>query len=280
MLEELSQYKTYLVPISEIWIDSGFNVRDPFLPEAVRSLAQSISDNGGHPLGLMYPLIIQPWTQQPGFNYKLLAGFRRMAAVKQLRWTSVPCKVMPDDLSKFEADKINYIENLERKDLNIVEEARGIQKLFPHGESIKEIAREIRRDMEWVRRRVLLLQMPVEVQKHFESGRLAQSDLNELIPWVSDPLTVISIAKRILDSKLKPPEERKRVKNELFQARKRNPHHVRRTKAEISDMISYLWGRKPPISGLPTRILAWCAGSITTEELKRDIETHIEDANE
>jgi ParB family chromosome partitioning protein len=243
-------------------------------------MAQSISDNGGHPLGLMYPLIIQPWTKQPGFNYKLLAGFRRMAAVRQLHWTSVPCKVMPDDLSKFEADKINYIENLERKDLNIVEEARGIQKLFPHGESVKEIAHEIRRDTEWVRRRVLLSQMPIEVQKHFESGRLVQSDLNKLTPWVSDPFTVISIAKRILDSKLKPLEEQRKVKNELFQARKRNLRHPRRTKAEMSDMISYLWGQKPPISGLHTRILAWCSGSITTEELKRDIETHIEDANE
>ena len=279
MLEELSQYATKLVPIKEIWVSPNFNCRNPFTPESVVKTAKSIADMGGFPFGLQVPLIVQPWSERSyfeipdGLNYRLLAGHRRLMAVKQLQWDRVPSRLTPDDISEHEAKKINYIENLEREDLNMFEEALGIQKLFPNGETAKVIAQEICRDISWVKRRLVLLRLPLEIQKHFESKRLILADLDVIAPWINDLVSAVAVANRLLDLKLESKEVQQKVKNQLYQTRKPHLRHPRKTKGEIAEIIAYLYDKQ--LNGLPIRVAAWCAGEITTKELKQDIEDEV-----
>ena len=98
-----------------------------FTLESINELAQSIKQDG-----LNFPLVVQPWHG----GYRLICGFRRYQAIATiLKWTKIPVMIR-SDLSDAEAQRLNLSENLERKNLNILEEARALQKIYPEGISL------------------------------------------------------------------------------------------------------------------------------------------------
>lgn len=261
LVKELSQYKTYAIPMVDIWVDPKFNCRDMFLPDAVKKLADSIATDG-----LQYPVIVRPFTEHPPHQYQLVAGFRRHAAFRLLKRDEIPAMVTEKEITDFEAHKLNLLENLERKDLNILEEARGIRHIFPHGENITTIARELGRERPWVYRRLALLELPIEVQYMVASERLNQHELDLLLALKSeDEETINKKAKELLAAK-------KEGRSKAFIRDNKKGKFVddrRRTKGQIADMIAIMFGMG--ISGLPARVAAWCAGNISDEELKSDM---------
>jgi len=263
-MEILPEYTAYATPMSQVWIDPLFNCRGRFTPESVEALAKSIRDTG-----LQFPVIVQPWNENPGYCYRLVAGFRRFEACRLLHMGQIPAMVTESDLSEFEAHKLNLIENLERQDLNILEEAKGIKHLFPLSQSPGEIAKELKRPRQWVYRRLGLLDLPYEVQLMFASGRLAQSDLDSVLPYRDDSKDALTAAQRLLEARKVGPVEMQKARTLL--RRGRRVSDSRRKKAEISEMIDLMF--KMGLSGLPTRVAAWCAGTITTEKLIRDLKS-------
>lgn len=258
-VKELSQYKTYGVPMAAIWVDPKFNCRDTFLPDTVKKLADSIAAEG-----LQYPVIVRPYDCPP-HQYQLVAGFRRFAAFKLLKRDEIPAMVT-EALTDFDAHKLNLLENLERQDLNILEEARGIRHLFPNGENATTIARELGRPRPWVYRRTALLELPVEVQYMVASERLVQNELDILLSLKTEDEEVIRRkANDLLDAK-------KRGESKKWVRENRQGRFVadtRRTKAQVADMIAFMFSLG--ISGLPSRVAAWCSGNISDEELKSDL---------
>lgn len=262
-MKELSQYRTFAIPTASIWVDPKFNCRDTFLPDAVKKLADSIAADG-----LQYPVIVRPLdaTAHPPHEYQLVAGFRRFAAFRLLKRDEIPAMVTEKEITDFEAHKLNLLENLERQDLNILEEARGIRHIFPNGENCTTIARELGRERPWVYRRVALLELPVEVQYMVASERLNQQELDLLLALKSeDDETIIKKARELLAAK------KEGRSKEFIRTNKRGKFVVdrRRTKGQIADMIAIMFSMG--ISGLPARVAAWCAGNITDEELKSDM---------
>ena len=75
---------------------------------------------------------------------------------------------------------LNLVENLQRKSLNILEEARAIQNLYPKGASVREAARELKQPTNWVHIRVRLLRMPEAIQQKAAAGLLSQANLETL----------------------------------------------------------------------------------------------------
>jgi len=261
-VKSLPEYNAYAISMSQVWIDPFFNCRGRFTPESVEALAKSIRDTG-----LQFPVIIQPWDKNPGYCYRLVAGFRRFEACRLLHMGEIPAMVTECDLSEFEAHKLNLIENLERQDLNILEEAKGIRHLFPLSESPGEIAKELKRPRQWVYRRLGLLDLPYAVQMMFASGRLAQSDLDAVLPYRDDPKTAQTAAQRLLEARQKSPAEMRKVRRQLHRGRRVSDS--RRKKAEIAEMIDLMF--EMGISDLPPRVAAWCAGTISTEKLVGDL---------
>jgi len=259
-MKELSQYKTWAVPVAEIWIDPKFNCRDTFLPDTVRKLADSIVTEG-----LQYPVIVRPYEALP-HRYQLVAGFRRFAAFKLLKRTEIPAMVT-DALTDYEAHKLNLLENLERKDLNILEEARGIRHLFPNGESDGVIAKELGRTPPWVHRRTALLNLPVEVQYMVASERLVQVETDWLISLLTyhDDEVILKKAYELLDAK-RTGKIRKFIRENRVG---KTVPDTRRTKGQVADMIAFMFSLN--IDGLPPRVAAWCAGTISDEDLKSDL---------
>ena len=183
-MQRLEQYDTYPLPLDRIWYDADFNCRGQFTLESVMDLAANIRLRGGgvELKGLDFPVVVQPLAdvggEKPaGFDYRLLAGHRRFKAVQTfLKWPCIPSMIRPG-LSDREARMLNFVENLERKDLNVLQEARALGRLFPEGISLRAAAAEIKRPTRWVHARLRLLTLPEEVQELAASGLLAMCNV-------------------------------------------------------------------------------------------------------
>jgi ParB family chromosome partitioning protein len=107
-----------LVPIEQIFRDEN-QPRKEFDKEKLNELSQSIIKNG-----LIQPLIIRPKNDA---GYVIVAGERRWRASQLANLKTIPCLMLPVDLDK---DEVSLIENIQREDLKISEEATAYQKLI------------------------------------------------------------------------------------------------------------------------------------------------------
>jgi len=259
-MKRLEQYDVFSLPVSEVFYDADFNCRGAFTLQSVQELAQSIDE-----LGLRFPVVVQPAEEVEGFEHerfrwRLIAGHRRYRAVTTfLKWTEIPATVWRGMMDR-QARLFNFTENLERQDLNVLEEARALGRLFPEGAALREAARELKRHTRWVQARLRLLKLPEEVQIRVAAGTLSLVDVEVL-------------------SRLETPGEQIKAANNIAKAKRRGRHpsetkldrkfRYRKTKAQINRMIAELM--EHGLDGLTTRALAWAAGSIGDDDFEEDI---------
>ena len=259
-MKRLEQYDVFSLPVSQVYYDADFNCRGQFTLQSVEELAQSIDE-----LGLQFPTVVQPTEEvegfaHEGFRWRLIAGHRRFQAVTTfLKWDEIPATVW-SGLTDRQARMFNFTENLERKDLNVLEEARALGRLFPQGTSLREAARELKRHTRWVQVRFRLLRLPEEVQIKVAAGTLSLVDMEAVAQFET-------------------PEEQIKAANDIAKAKRRGRHpsetkpgrsfRYRKTKAQINRMIATLM--EHGLDGLTTRALAWAAGSISDDEFEEDI---------
>lgn len=260
-MSRLERYDAYPIPASDIYFDPDFNCRGDFTLESVADLAASIRETG-----LKFPLVVQPWDgPQP---YRLVAGHRRFRAMTvHLKAETIPCMVA-DGLDEFEARKLNLLENLERKDLNILEEALAIRRLFPQG-TCRSIGEAVKRPPQWVNIRLQLLDLPEKVQQMAAAGLLKYSDIEALHRMEGKPSLKTKAAERAMESRSKHKQRRPRVGSLLYKA----PTKVR-SKNAINKLVERLL--LAGVTGLAPRVGAWCAGEIGDEELEDDIQQVLE----
>lgn len=98
-----------------------------------------------------------------GKSYEIVAGHRRRRAAEAVGFEVVPCLVKAID--DREALEMLVVENLEREELDPVEEARGVRHLLDAGMTAEEIASRIKRQLRWVRTRQLILDLPGDAQE-------------------------------------------------------------------------------------------------------------------
>ena len=117
-LENKKDNGLLLIPIEKIFRDEN-QPRKEFDKEKIEELAQSISKNG-----LIQPLIL---TKNDNDSYTLVAGERRWRAAQIANLKILPSLLLPTDLDK---DEISLIENIQRENLKVTEEAQAYQKLI------------------------------------------------------------------------------------------------------------------------------------------------------
>jgi len=255
----VSEYKAVQIPIADILVDSDFNCRGAFTLLSVKELADSITEVGR----LICPVIVQPWNKG-GFKYRLIVGFRRMRAVTFfLKWTEILAHVA--DVTEHEARLLNLTENLERKNLNLLEEAMGMRNLHPEGLTVAQAKIELKKSSTWVRARLALLRMSPTIQQQAAAGLLTATDILELIPMTTDEQ--LAFTRKMIEHRARP----------KFRA----PGMGRRPRPaalQIQNMVRRMlqWG----IDGLPTRALAWAAGTVSTEDLMKDIKIVVQKLRE
>ena len=164
------------VKMVEILMDEDFNCRGAIAPIDVVDLAKDIERQG-----LIQPITVAPLTEPVnGKLFKLLAGHRRFKAHIVLKKETILATVRDEPMSEIDARAINLAENLMRKDLNVLQEARAIRHFFILGLTETEVAQKLGQSRGWVQIRAMLLKLPNEVQKEVESGMISHTNVREL----------------------------------------------------------------------------------------------------
>ncbi len=157
--------------------------------KGLEELAASIKEKG-----VLQPLLVRELT--PGL-YELVAGERRYQAAKLAGLEKVP--VIVKDLSPQEALELALIENLQREDLNPIEEARGYARLMEEfGLTQEEVAQKVGKSRAAVANTLRLLKLPVDLQEDVLEGRLSAGHARALLA-----LDDLQLMRRLRDEILK-----------------------------------------------------------------------------
>lgn len=153
--------KVVLLPIGQIH-KSPHQPRGSFDEEALQDLARSIEANG-----LLQPVTVR--RTAPG-SYELVAGERRTLAFKRLGRNEIPAII--EECTPEQSAVFALLENLQRRDLNYFEEARGIEKLMAeYGLTQIQVCQRIGKAQSTVANKLRLLRFPLDLQqKMMESG--------------------------------------------------------------------------------------------------------------
>ncbi len=166
--------------------------RKQFDESALSELADSIKEHG-----VLQPLIVRPLSSG---SYQLVAGERRFRASRMAGLSEVP--VIIRELSDAQSMEIALIENLQREDLNPVEEALGYVSLMNEFNMTQDdVARRVGKSRSAVANAVRLLNLPEPVLKMVEAGDISQGHARALLAF-DDEEQCISIASQIVKNGL------------------------------------------------------------------------------
>ncbi|BDG61864.1 ParB/RepB/Spo0J family partition protein [Caldinitratiruptor microaerophilus] len=159
--------------------------RKAFAPEALEELAASIREHG-----VVQPVLVRPVDG----GYELVAGERRWRAARAAGLERIPAVVR--EITPAKAMEIALIENLQREDLNPLEEAEAYRVLLEeHGLSHEELARRLGKSRPQISNTLRLLQLPQPVQALVASGVLSMGHAKVLL-GVEDPQRQAELATR------------------------------------------------------------------------------------
>lgn len=146
--------------------------------------------------GILQPLLVR-WDAVLK-RLMIVCGERRWLASKELKQEKVPCRVIDWEISPKELLALQLTENLQREDMNPIDEARGLQRLQELlGCSREALAMKAHRSPSSICRAFKLLELPVEVQSLVEVGQLPESIAAEL-HRCTDPLVQLNLAEKVV----------------------------------------------------------------------------------
>ena len=186
-----SMVTTQTLPINDI-IPNKEQPRKTFDEVALQELADSIKQHG-----VLQPLLVRPLTTG---GYQLVAGERRWRASRLAQLKEVP--VIIKELSDTEAMEIAIIENLQREDLNPIEEAEGLQALIDKcGYTQEEVAVSVGKSRPAITNALRLLRLPKEVRQMTKDGDISAGHARALLAFDNEAM-MYECAKQIVEKKL------------------------------------------------------------------------------
>ena len=160
--------------------------RKVFSDEAIAALADSIRE-----YGVLQPILVRPLGTG---MYQIVAGERRWRAARMLGLDEVPVNIK--ELSDLEAMQIAIVENLQRENLNPLEEASGYSELIEKfGMTQEKVAKLVGRSRSAVANAVRLLTLPESVQKMVENGDLSAGHARALLAFDDEELLIATAQK-------------------------------------------------------------------------------------
>lgn len=242
------------IKISLIDDDANFNCRGAFTEFDIIGLANSIKANG-----LLQNLVVSP---KDNGRYTLVAGFRRLAALRYLKKETATCQVK--HLDNEEAAILNLEENVARKELNILQEAKGVENLRALGLRYSDIAERLKKTTSWVQLRISVLKLCPELQE-----RVLNKD-----PDLTQDI-IIAAANRLLHD-----DQLNFVKNTIKAKKQTSSRRLSRgfSRSEIKkpENIAYLalhfeetYGPNPT-----SYALRWSIGLLSDSEFERNVKNY------
>ncbi len=172
-------------------IPNRFQPREVFDEKALKELAVSIKEHG-----VIQPIIVR----SVNGKYEIIAGERRYKASALAGLTKIPAIVR--DLDDKESSKVALLENLQRKNLNPIEEAKTYQKILEIDQMTQEeLARTMGKSQSAVANKLRLLSLPDEIQEYLLKEELSERHARALLN-LDDAEKQKEMAKKVIDNKM------------------------------------------------------------------------------
>jgi ParB family chromosome partitioning protein len=179
------------IEVSRI-VPNPFQPRSDFDPQALEELKQSIAENG-----LITPITVRAYNS----GYQLIAGERRLRAVQDLGYSKIPAYVLniQDDRQLLE---LALIENVQREDLNPIEEALGYQRLIDECNLTQEaISQRVGKDRVTIANALRLLKLPDAIKDSLRKGEITAGHGRAML-GLSERTQQIDLWKKIVKEQL------------------------------------------------------------------------------
>ena len=213
--------------------------RKQFDEEALAELSDSIAQHG-----VLQPLLVRP---MPDGGYQLVAGERRWRASRMAGLTEVP--VVIRDLTDAQVAELALVENLQRENLNPLEEANGYKELSDKfGYTQEKISEIVGKSRPSIANALRLLNLPEDVQEMVSDGSISMGHARAILSLEDDKMKT-DLAKLVIANDLSVRETERTARNMVKEApkkskaKKRNPYY---DEAELA--LSEVLGRKVKIT--------------------------------
>lgn len=169
--------------------------RQEFKEAEIVELAESI-----RALGIIQPILVRPAKYAQAGNFEIVAGERRWRASKLAGLKQVPC--ISQDLTDRETLEIALVENIQRSNLNPVEEAKAYQRLMDEFSlSQEEVAQRVGKDRASVSNYIRVLKLPSAVIELLREGKLSMGHAKAILT-IKEPAAQTSLAKKVINENL------------------------------------------------------------------------------
>jgi ParB family chromosome partitioning protein len=214
------------LPVAEI-APNPFQPRRNFSRAELQELEESLRANG-----LLQAVTVRP--APSGKGYELIAGERRLRAASNLGWKNIAAVVR--DLDDKEMLTLALVENLQRFDLNPIEEAEGYARLIQDfAYTQQSVAEMVGKDRSTVANVIRLLQLPPDVRAMMQEGKITSGQARPLL-GLENPSLVSSLASRIIEHGWSAREVEARVRESARPSDKKKkgrPHKQDNQTAEV-----------------------------------------------
>ncbi len=206
---EINQTQTNKIPIADLQRNK-YQPRTIFDDEKINELSASIKENG-----VIQPIAVRPNKYEPG-KFEIVAGERRWMAAQRAGINEVPVVVL--DIDDQKSLEIAIVENVQRQDLNIIEEARGYQRLIKEfAYDHEKISKFMSKSRSHISNTLRLLSLPEDIIGLLEEGKLTAGQARPLIgipnaSEIAENIVRKKVAAREVESLVKITKGRKKIK--------------------------------------------------------------------
>lgn len=221
-----------VLPVEQL-IPNPDQPRRIFGPEALQELAESLKQRG-----VLQPLIVRPHPSDRGL-FQIVAGERRWRAAQIAQLHEVP--VIVRDLNDNEVLEVAIVENIQRSDLNSIEEAASYRQLMDRfGHTQEKLADALNKSRSHIANLLRLLNLPEQVQTWLKEGKLTAGHARALITAPN----AVELARKVIEKSLSVRETEELVRRQVEGA-KQKPQRPRfekdaDTRALEGDLTAHL----------------------------------------
>lgn len=191
------------LPVNKI-VPNQFQPRTVFDDEKIEELAQTLKTHG-----MIQPIVVRKQAD----HYEIIAGERRFRAVKKLGWDTIPAIIRDFDDAK--TASVALIENLQREELSVIEEAAAYAKLIElHGLTQESLAQRLGKSQSTIANKLRLLKLPEKVQQALLNKQITERHGRALMS-LKDEEKQLELLDEIIEKQLNVTQTDARVKEIL-----------------------------------------------------------------
>lgn len=231
IMETADESEVKELPIEKLRVNP-YQPRKTFNEESLQELAASIKEHG-----VIQPIIVKKSIK----DYEIVAGERRYRASKLAGKTTIPCIIR--DFTDEQMMEIAVLENLQREDLNSIEEALGLETLMKNLNLTQEqVAKRVGKSRSYITNMLGLLTLPTEVKELVKQGKISASHARTLSK-LENKDQILELADKIINENLNVRQIEEQTKETPKKIKQQHTEQTKEYQELERDLVDYLGTR-------------------------------------